>query len=64
MLQGEAGNLYGASSGQKDEKEWIPAFGGMTDGRARGEVLVSCYTFLETGIGGHRALGLPWTCQR
>jgi hypothetical protein len=25
MLQGEAGNLYGASSGQKDEKEWIPA---------------------------------------
>jgi len=29
-----------------------------------GEVLVSCYTFLETGIGCYHALGLPWTRQR
>ena len=60
----------------EDDKNWIPAcaekrpshwkemLGGMTDGRPRGEVLVSCYTFLETSIGCYHALGLPWTRQR
>lgn len=37
---------------------------GMTGRRARGEVLVSCYTFSETGIGCYRTLGLSWTRQR
>jgi len=36
----------------------------MTEGCARGEVVVSCYTFLETGIGRHHALGLSWTRQK
>jgi hypothetical protein len=31
MLQEEVGNHDGISSGQKDDKEWIPAFAGMTD---------------------------------
>jgi len=30
----------------------------------RGEVFVSCYTFLETGIGCEHALSLPWTRQK
>jgi len=37
---------------------------GMTDGRTRGEVLVSCYTFSETSIGCEHALSLPWTRQK
>ena len=37
---------------------------GPADRRARGEVLVSCYTFLETSIGCEHALSLPWIRQK
>jgi len=41
MLQEEVGNHDGVFTPQKDDKEWIPAFAGMTDqgmdSRLRGE---------------------------
>ena len=60
---------------EKHPSHWKEMLGG-NDGRRAGmttwfagctscgEVFVSCYTFLETGIGWYHALGLPWTRQR
>lgn len=63
MFGGYRTNILGGMgikcSGGSTPRIGLTYSGGMTDGRARGEVLVSCYTFSETGMGAIT----PWTSR-